>query len=75
MGETTGAFFSYAAEFTVDYHREHPRYQPFSVYEDYPGEKLRHAPVLRSPYWRKLAGLLRKPGVRRHHIHVRVCFK
>lgn len=37
MGETTGAFFSYAVEFSLDYHIQHPRYQPFSVYEDYPG--------------------------------------
>lgn len=37
MGETTGAFFSYAVEFSLDYHIRHPRYQPFSVYEDYPG--------------------------------------
>lgn len=37
MGETTGAFFSYAVEFSADYHQAHPRYQPFSVYEDYPG--------------------------------------
>lgn len=37
MGETTGAFFSYAVEFSLDYHVRNPRYQPFSVYEDYPG--------------------------------------
>lgn len=37
MGETTGAFFSYAVEFTLDYNVRNPRYQPFSVYEDYPG--------------------------------------
>lgn len=37
MGETTGAFFSSAVEFSLAYHQDHPRYQPFSVYEDYPG--------------------------------------
>lgn len=41
MGETTGAFFSYAVEFSLDYHRENPRYQPFSVYDDYPGRSYR----------------------------------
>ncbi|CAM9711848.1 unnamed protein product, partial [Ectocarpus fasciculatus] len=40
MGETTGAFFSYAVEFSLEYHRLHPRYQPFSVYEDYPGREF-----------------------------------
>lgn len=37
MGETTGAFFSYAVEFSLAFHEERPRYQPFSVYKDYPG--------------------------------------
>ncbi|CAM9282647.1 unnamed protein product [Ectocarpus sp. 4 AP-2014] len=40
MGETTGAFFSYAVEFSLEYHQLHPRYQPFSVYEDYPGREF-----------------------------------
>ncbi|CAM9243148.1 unnamed protein product [Scytosiphon promiscuus] len=40
MGETTGAFFSYAVEFSLDYYQIHPRYQPFSVYEDYPGREF-----------------------------------
>eukprot|EP00903_Cladosiphon_okamuranus_P006594 g6441.t2 len=40
MGETTGAFFSYAVEFSLDYHVRNPRYQPFSVYEDYPGREF-----------------------------------
>ncbi|CAN0262466.1 unnamed protein product [Ectocarpus sp. 6 AP-2014] len=40
MGETTGAFFSYAVEFSLEHHRLHPRYQPFSVYEDYPGREF-----------------------------------
>eukprot|EP00752_Nemacystus_decipiens_P004023 g3684.t2 len=43
MGETTGAFFSYAVEFSLDYNVRNPRYQPFSVYEDYPGREFLRA--------------------------------
>ena len=45
MGETTGAFFSYAVDFSLAYHKDNPRYQPFSVYEDYPGEFVRRRVV------------------------------
>ncbi|CAM9824523.1 unnamed protein product [Choristocarpus tenellus] len=37
MGETTGAFFNFVVDYSIDYHFEHPHYQPFSVYEEYPG--------------------------------------
>lgn len=37
MGETTGAFFSHAIKFSLDYHDQNPRYQPLSVYQQYPG--------------------------------------
>ncbi|CAN0386600.1 unnamed protein product, partial [Phaeothamnion confervicola] len=38
MGSTTGALFNDLALLARQIHAEHPRYQPFSVYKEYPGQ-------------------------------------
>ncbi|CAM9822002.1 unnamed protein product [Sphacelaria rigidula] len=63
MGETTGAFFSYAVEFSTGYLRENPRYQPFSVYEDYPGRAFVTASSCDEYVW-ELLSAAQERGVR-----------
>ncbi|KAG5193069.1 hypothetical protein JKP88DRAFT_346426 [Tribonema minus] len=40
LASTTGSMFSAAVQLAAKYHQENPHYQPFSVYQKYPGRQL-----------------------------------
>ncbi|CAM9223924.1 unnamed protein product, partial [Discosporangium mesarthrocarpum] len=63
MGQTTGAFFSFMSTFSRDYLLGHPHYQPFSVYEEYPGRAFVMASSCDEFVWESIAAAQEK-GVR-----------